>query len=125
MAGCVDAACRVYRLNKVFNSRSRAALDASGFAQPWRHRVILYPSAFFTTAATRVVCYDSEALAARLAGFLGEHVPSCPLNPRDVPRINVAKAAAAEFGDAAQVDELLTSRNIYPEDVRLWRERCQ
>ena len=64
------------------------------------------------------------SLACDLAAAQGMGVLIEPLNPRDVPRINVAKAAAAEFGDAAQVDELLTSRNIYPEDVRLWRERC-
>ena len=122
-AGCGQhgeraAACRVGRIN------DRVARLVTG-GMDWEHRVILYPTQFFTRPGTRLICYDKVELAPRFARFMSTTFKSCPVQASDVPRLNAA-ANASEFSDdsAAVSDRNLYDDDIYPGDVDMWVRQC-
>ena len=111
-AGCADAHCRVERINAIY---------------PLSHRVIMYPSRFFTRETTDAVCFHPRLLSRRMSKFMERSLPSCPI-PADLNVTNqhLLPTQDTEIGDegAALTDQMLVDRNVYPEDVRLWRQQC-
>ena len=121
-AGCAQhgeraAACRVERVN------ARVARLVTG-GMDWQHRVILYPTQFFTRPGTRLICYDKVELSQRFAHFMSSTFKSCPVQASDVPRLNAANESEFSDDSAAVSDRDLYDDDIYPGDVDMWVRQC-
>ena len=121
-AGCGNdgeraSACRVKRINE------RVAQAVTGGVE-WRHRVILYPTQYFTRPGTRLICYDKVELAERFAHFMSTTFTSCPVQASDVPRVNAANDSEFSDDDATISDSSLYHDGIYPGDVDMWVRQC-